>query len=135
MSHLVSLHGPAINLSLLQTLMYQFVWPHFASGMHGASRGVCAYRRLTPGWQSPFSEPPAAASVHLVLRILEGLSLTGAGCPWHEVVWSQESSGAMVHMLGELLCCSKNLNEAFSLLRISKVKGTVNRLEKKHNRA
>ena len=28
----ISLHGPAIKLSLLQTLMSWFVWPHYASG-------------------------------------------------------------------------------------------------------
>ena len=28
----VFLHDPAINLSLLQTLIFQFVWPHCASG-------------------------------------------------------------------------------------------------------
>ena len=28
----VSLHGPEINLSLLQTPTFQFVWPHCASG-------------------------------------------------------------------------------------------------------
>ena len=27
-----SLHGPAMNLSLLQTLMFWFVWPHSALG-------------------------------------------------------------------------------------------------------
>ena len=106
MSHLVSLHGPAVNLSLLQTLKYQFVWPYFASGMHGASRGVCVYRRLTPGWWSPFSEPPAAARVHLVLGILQGLSLIGAGRQWHYVVWSQETSGAVVHIWYCWVTCS-----------------------------
>ena len=28
MSHLISFHGLAINLSLLQTLTFQFVWSH-----------------------------------------------------------------------------------------------------------
>ena len=32
MSHLVSLYGLAINLSLLQTPTFQFVWPHHALG-------------------------------------------------------------------------------------------------------
>ena len=33
MSHPFSLLGPAINLSLLQTLMFWFVWPHCVSGI------------------------------------------------------------------------------------------------------
>ena len=32
MRRLVSLHGPAINLPLLQTPTFQFVWPHCALG-------------------------------------------------------------------------------------------------------
>ena len=31
-SHLFSLPGPTIHISLLQTLTFQFVWPHCASG-------------------------------------------------------------------------------------------------------
>ena len=30
----VSLHGPEFNLSLLQTLMFQFVWPHCVLRTH-----------------------------------------------------------------------------------------------------
>ena len=30
---LVSMHGLAINLPLFQTLTFQFVWPHCASGI------------------------------------------------------------------------------------------------------
>lgn len=30
----VSLSGPAVNHSQLQTLSFQFVWPHCVSGIH-----------------------------------------------------------------------------------------------------
>ena len=32
LSHPLSLVGPTINLSLLQTLTFWFVWPHYVSG-------------------------------------------------------------------------------------------------------
>ena len=35
----ISLHGPAINLSLLQTPMFQFVWPHWESGSETCING------------------------------------------------------------------------------------------------
>ena len=36
----ISLHGPAINLSLLHTPMFQFVWPHYASGTRTCSNNI-----------------------------------------------------------------------------------------------
>ena len=45
-SHLVSLHGPAINLSLLHTLTFQFVWPHCTSGTWTCVNIICGQQEL-----------------------------------------------------------------------------------------
>ena len=56
----VSIQGPAINLSLLQTLTFPFVWPHCVWDTWS-----CLNRSsLWPnGWDSRFSLPPARGSV------------------------------------------------------------------------
>ena len=103
MSHLVSLHGLAINLSLLQTLTFQFdLTVHQAHEpsltILVSQPGVCSRGWSTLAWGSPFPEPPAAAGAHFTPGILEGLSPTSVGRPWHEAVWSRETSGAVVHV-------------------------------------
>ena len=98
----ISLHGFAIKLSLFQTPTFQFVWSHCAPGtlltILASQPGVHAHGRSTPAWGSPLPELPAAAGAHFALGISEGLSPSGAGRPWHEAVWSQETSGAVVHI-------------------------------------
>ena len=44
-SHMFSLYGPAINLFLLQTLMFQFIWPHCASGTQSLLSNNSRWRR------------------------------------------------------------------------------------------
>ena len=74
-------------------------WAHECALKILASQpGVRVHGRSTPAWGITFPEPPATVVVHFAPGILEGLSPTGAGHPWHEAVWSREMSGAVVHI-------------------------------------
>ena len=93
----ISLHGPTINLALLQTLTF----PYCLASLYirhmnllsvtilARQPRVCAHSRSTPATESPFSESPEAAGAHL----LQG---PGRHCPWevptaswHKTVWSK----------------------------------------------